>query len=72
MKYCVGLPSYVFEFDDTKDNFKTWLECNIGSENVLWRYILGNGTARGICFDTEEHLFAFTTTFNIMDHKFKL
>ncbi len=72
MRYCVGLPDYVFKLDVNKDNFRTWLVANTGTENVFWRYILGNGYARGICFVDEQHLITFMTTFGIMGNRFNL
>jgi len=73
MKYCVGLPDYVFEFDDTSDNFRTWLEANAGKEELSWRYIPGvpgiDKHVRGVCFSNEDDLTVFTTTFNIMGHR---
>jgi len=73
MRYCVGLPDYVFEFDDTNDDFRTWLEANIGKEDHTWRYIPKieglDKHARGVCFSTEDYLTVFVTTFNIMGHR---
>lgn len=70
MKYYIDFPNYVRPgagllphklFDD----YRTWLEVNVGAQGKNWDWITGDIHARGLCVKRKSDLTAFCLRFKV-------